>query len=169
MGLLLCHPNTSYNVGVKQQMSPVPSPSGPRSSDPGPVRAGQGSGSTLGGGIGSLSELVAARRAELGLSLRALGERSGIHYSHLSKVEHGADSAGIGALAGLSRGLELPLSELLRAAGVRANLGLPSFAGYLDAVAPTLAQSKRQELEVAYERLTSIEAAAVPEAGEGSA
>ena len=110
----------------------------------------------------SLSELVAGRRAELGLSLRALQERSGIHYSHLSKVESGSDGPGINALAGLSRGLDLPLGELLGAAGISANMGLPSFAGYLDAVVPGLEAKARLELESAFERLTGVPAAVVP-------
>jgi transcriptional regulator with XRE-family HTH domain len=110
----------------------------------------------------SLSELVAARRAELGLSLRALQERSGIHYSHLSKVESGSDGPGIAALAGLSRGLDLPLGELLGAAGISANLGLPSFARYLDAVVPGLGSEPRRELESVFERLTGVSVSVVP-------
>lgn len=111
----------------------------------------------------SLPNLLAARRAELGLSLRALQDRSGVHYSHLSKLESGGDGAGVATLAGLSRGLELPLAELLAAAGVAANLGLPSFAGYLAAAQPELNQSERRELESAFERLTGSPASAVPE------
>ena len=110
----------------------------------------------------NLPDLIASRRTELGLSLRALQERSGVHYSHISKVESGDDMVGLAGLAGLSRGLELPLSELLRAAGISANLGLPSFAGYLDAVAPGLAPPQRRDVETAFQRATGLAAGDVP-------
>lgn len=109
-----------------------------------------------------LAALVASRRAELGLSLRALQERSGVHYSHVSKLESGDDGAGVSALAGLSHGLELPLSELLAKAGVSANLGLPSFSGYLDAVVPELDAKQRVELEITFETLTGLDASNIP-------
>lgn len=143
---------------MKQLSPPVSSSSGPGSSDLVSVQAGPG----VSGDSVSLAALVASRRAELGLSLRALGKRSGVHYSHLSKVEHGADSAGIGALAGLSRGLELPLPELLRAAGIEANLGLPSFSAYLSVAAPELGALQRRELEAVFEQVTGLPAATVP-------
>lgn len=117
---------------------------------------------TAGSGPVSLAGLVAARRAELGLSLRGLQERSGIHYSHLSKVESGSDGLGISAMAGLSKALNLPLGELLGAAGIEANLGLPSFSSYLDAVVPDLAREARGELERVFERLTGRLASQVP-------
>lgn len=121
-----------------------------RSTGPASVR-GAGSEDTA-----PLAALVAVRRAELGLSLRALQARSGVHYSHLSKVESGSDRAGVGALAGLSVGLQMPLSELLQAAGIPAHLGLPSFSGYLESVAPGVSSSTRQKLEAAFERSTGI-------------
>lgn len=129
---------------------PTPPSSLVRSATAGSVR-GAGSEDTT-----PLAALVAARRAELGLSLRALQGRSGVHYSHLSKVESGSDRAGVGALAGLSVGLDVPLSDLLQAAGIPAHLGLPSFCRYLEAVAPDLRPARRRELETAFERLTGI-------------
>lgn len=113
-------------------------------------------------GSDTLASLVAARRAELGLSLRGLGERSGVHYSHLSKVESGQDGLGLNGLAGLSVGLELPLSELLQASGVKANHGLPSFAGYLDVALPNLSGDTRRDLEATFASLTGLDPDEVP-------
>ena len=75
---------------------------------------------------------------------------------------------GLNGLAGLSLGLQVPLAELLRAAGIRANLGLPSFAGYLDAVLPELSEVKRRKLERAFEVTTGQGAEAVPAIGSGA-
>lgn len=65
----------------------------------------------------SLPQLIRGRREELGLSLRRLGQLSGVSYSTIANIELGKTRhPGDDILRGLALGLDKPLSELRRAA-----------------------------------------------------
>lgn len=70
----------------------------------------------------TLAELVSARRHELGLSLRQAAERSGglISHGHLGGIESDAvqRTPSDRVLRGISAALDIPITELRRAAGV---------------------------------------------------
>lgn len=77
----------------------------------------------------TLPELVAAKRAELGLSLRQAAEKSQgmVSPSHLSYLERGINvDVSDRILAGLSIALDIPLPKLRRAAGITPTV-LPPF------------------------------------------
>src|SRR5262245_63872223 len=57
---------------------------------------------------------VRALREAMGLSLRDLGERSGVSAPMLSQVERGGTSPTLAVAAKIATGLELSLSQLLR-------------------------------------------------------
>src|SRR4051794_31819662 len=57
---------------------------------------------------------VRALREGMGLSLRDLGERSGVSAPMLSQVERGETSPTLAVAAKIAKGLELSLSQLLR-------------------------------------------------------
>lgn len=57
---------------------------------------------------------VRALREGMGLSLRELGERSGVSAPMLSQVERGETSPTLAVAAKIANGLELSLSQLLR-------------------------------------------------------
>ena len=63
---------------------------------------------------GAIGERVRALRDAAGLSLRDLGERSGVSAPMLSQVERGETSPTLAVAAKIARGLELTLSQLLR-------------------------------------------------------
>ena len=60
-------------------------------------------------------ERLRLRRRELGLSLRALGERTGLSASFLSQLERGVAEPSVGSLMRLAQSLDLPIAELLGA------------------------------------------------------
>lgn len=77
-------------------------------------------------------DFIRKRRIEVGLSLRQLQERSGIHNSRLSRWERGEqrpESADL--LAPLATALDLPLAELCQQAGHDITKGLPHVTPYL--------------------------------------
>src|SRR3954468_12872128 len=57
---------------------------------------------------------IKALREAMGLSLRDLGERSGVSAPMLSQVERGETSPTISVATRIARGLDLSLSQLLR-------------------------------------------------------
>jgi transcriptional regulator with XRE-family HTH domain len=63
---------------------------------------------------GALGERVRALREGMGLSLRELGERSGVSAPMLSQVERGETSPTLAVAERIAAGLELTLSQLLR-------------------------------------------------------
>ncbi len=67
---------------------------------------------TLGMQVG---ERLKAARQKLGLSLRALGERTGFSASFLSQVELGQTTPSLGSLQKISEALEVSLTSLLAA------------------------------------------------------
>jgi transcriptional regulator with XRE-family HTH domain len=62
----------------------------------------------------SIGPRVKALREAMGLSLRDLGERSGVSAPMLSQVERGETSPTLAVAAKIAAGLELTLSQLLR-------------------------------------------------------
>ncbi len=62
----------------------------------------------------SIGPRVKALREAMGLSLRDLGERSGVSAPMLSQVERGETSPTLAIAAKIAAGLELTLSQLLR-------------------------------------------------------
>ena len=60
-----------------------------------------------------ISQLIRRRREERGLTLRALGRRSGVSPSMISDVERGLKSPTISTLAALAGALEMPLPALV--------------------------------------------------------
>jgi transcriptional regulator with XRE-family HTH domain len=63
---------------------------------------------------GTVGRRVKALREAMGLSLRDLGERSGVSAPMLSQVERGETSPTLASAAKIAAGLELTLSQLLR-------------------------------------------------------
>jgi transcriptional regulator with XRE-family HTH domain len=55
---------------------------------------------------------IRSRRTALGLSLRELGERSGLSVGFLSQVERGMSSLALGSLASVARALEVDVADL---------------------------------------------------------
>jgi transcriptional regulator with XRE-family HTH domain len=53
------------------------------------------------------------RRRALGISLRALGERTGLSASFLSQIERGVAEPSVGSLVRIAQALEIPMSEVL--------------------------------------------------------
>jgi transcriptional regulator with XRE-family HTH domain len=78
-------------------------------------------------GLAAFGVLVASRRSELGLSLRQLGDASGVNYTWLSRIEKGEIRAlpGVEAFVGLARTLDTSVAELLICAGVEPSIVLP--------------------------------------------
>lgn len=76
----------------------------------------------------SLSAVIAAQRRELGLSLRQLGDASGVNFSWLSRIENGQARVlpSVDALIGLAASLQLSVAELLIRSGVDPTVVLPS-------------------------------------------
>jgi transcriptional regulator with XRE-family HTH domain len=64
--------------------------------------------------VPAIGERVRALREGMGLSLRDLGERSGVSAPMLSQVERGETSPTLAVAAKIAAGLELTLSQLLR-------------------------------------------------------
>src|SRR5690349_4550394 len=62
----------------------------------------------------AIGDRVRALREAMGLSLRDLGERSGVSAPMLSQVERGETSPTIAVAAKIAAGLDLTLSQLLR-------------------------------------------------------
>src|SRR4051794_24003554 len=62
----------------------------------------------------AIGDRVHALREAMGLSLRDLGERSGVSAPMLSQVERGETSPTLAVAAKIAAGLELTLSQLLR-------------------------------------------------------
>lgn len=62
-----------------------------------------------------VGERLKAARQALGLSLRALGERTGFSASFLSQVELGQTTPSLGSLQKISEALEISLTSLLAA------------------------------------------------------
>src|SRR3954449_4380182 len=62
----------------------------------------------------TIGDRVHALREAMGLSLRDLGERSGVSAPMLSQVERGETSPTLAVAAKIAAGLELTLSQLLR-------------------------------------------------------
>jgi len=70
--------------------------------------------STIADGIASfVAQNVRAQREKLGLSLRALADKSGVSASMISDVERGAKSPTIATLSALAAALEQPLATLV--------------------------------------------------------
>lgn len=65
-------------------------------------------------GVPAVGLRVRALREAMGLSLRDLGERSGVSAPMLSQVERGETSPTLAVAAKIAAGLELTLSQLLR-------------------------------------------------------
>lgn len=61
----------------------------------------------------AVGDAIRARRHQLGLSLRELGERAGLSVSFLSQVERGQSSLALGSLAAVARALETDAVTLL--------------------------------------------------------
>lgn len=57
---------------------------------------------------------LARLRAEQGLTFKALGERSGLHWRHLQKIEAGEVNLTLATVACLVDGLGVEVSELVR-------------------------------------------------------
>jgi len=76
----------------------------------------------------TLSVVIAAQRRELGLSLRQLGNASGVNFSWLSRIENGQARVlpSVDALMGLASSLQLSVSELLIRSGADPTVVLPS-------------------------------------------
>src|SRR5258705_4128585 len=70
--------------------------------------------SLAGGEAPTIGRRVHALREAMGLSLRDLGERSGVSAPMLSQVERGETSPTLALAAKIAAGLELTLSQLLR-------------------------------------------------------
>lgn len=68
----------------------------------------------VGAGTAAAGARVRALREAMGLSLRGLGERSGVSAPMLSQVERGETSPTVAVAAKIAAGLELTLSQLLR-------------------------------------------------------
>jgi len=63
-------------------------------------------------------DLLQAARQKKGLTLRDLAERTGIHYSRLSRIEHGTRPApGLAEIRLLADSLDVDMSELLVSSG----------------------------------------------------
>jgi len=74
--------------------------------------------------LARLGARVRRRRADVGLTLKALAQRAGISPRFVSQLEAGQANIAIGRLAAVARALDLPLSELVAApeGGVRARI-----------------------------------------------
>lgn len=75
-----------------------------------------------------LSAVISAQRRELGLSLRQLGDASGVNFSWLSRIENGQARVlpSVDALIGLASSLQLSVAELLIRSGVDPAVVLPT-------------------------------------------
>lgn len=70
-----------------------------------------------------LGSAIRDRRAELGLSQEALGERAVLDRTYVSGVERGVRNPTVATLARIAEALEIRLSALLHDAEVRAGVG----------------------------------------------
>lgn len=80
----------------------------------------------------SFGDLIRQRRTELGLSLRQVSARTGIHNARLSRWERGEqrpESADL--LPVLASALDLPLEDLCQRAEAHLGQGLPHVTPYL--------------------------------------
>ncbi len=64
---------------------------------------------------GSMGPLIRKKRKQIGMSMRELARRSGLTPSFLSQVETGRSKLSLSSLEKISRGLKLPLADLLTA------------------------------------------------------
>jgi transcriptional regulator with XRE-family HTH domain len=63
-----------------------------------------------------IGAIVANRRAELCIGQQVLADRSGLHRTYISDIEHGRRNITIGTLNKLASVLELSVSDLMRSA-----------------------------------------------------
>ena len=92
-----------------------------------------------------VARVVRERRERLGLTLRALGQRSGVSPSMISDVERQAKSPTVTTLAALAAALEVPLATLVAGepAGPRLHVSRAGEASAArDRLAPTVPGSK---------------------------
>lgn len=70
-----------------------------------------------GGLIPGLGAAIRARRLSLGLSMPALAEKAGTHWTTVSKIENGHRSVSAVRLVGLAEALGVTMDDLVKAAG----------------------------------------------------
>lgn len=81
-----------------------------------------------------LGKYLRKAREAKGLSLRELGQASGLDYSFIARLEKGEfASPGPEKLQKLSRALEIDIEDIYALAGYTVPEGLPAFAPYLRA------------------------------------
>ena len=98
-----------------------------------------------------VARAVRERRARLGLTLRALAQRSGVSPSMISDVERQAKSPTVATLAALAAALELPITALVGGTpSPRLHVLRAGAAGdaQRDPLAPTIAGSKVEFLRI---------------------
>jgi transcriptional regulator with XRE-family HTH domain len=79
-----------------------------------------------------LGALVRSRRLAAGLTLRALGDLCGVHYSAINKIEAGqVASPDPAKLRAIGLALKIDPQDLYALAGYSVSEGLPNFAPYL--------------------------------------
>lgn len=103
-----------------------------------------------------LGAVIRRARLDVGLSIRQLAERVGVHHSFISRLESGDyTSAGPQILQRLSRVLELDERDLFALTGQEAPEGLPAFTPYLRAkyeMSDEAAQALKDHWDYAVER-----------------
>jgi transcriptional regulator with XRE-family HTH domain len=104
----------------------------------------------------TLGRLVSQRRAELGLSLKQLAQRSGYATGSLHNFEHDRTTRiSPQRLKRLAAALEIPATDLYSAAGIELPTELPTFTPYLRARYRGLPESAQQELQRSFDRIAS--------------
>lgn len=89
-----------------------------------------------------IARAVRERRERLGLTLRALGQRSGVSPSMISDVERQAKSPTVATLAALAAALEVPLATLVAGASTHPRLHVARAGEASERLAPALPGSK---------------------------
>lgn len=101
-----------------------------------------------------LASLLKQAREQLGLSAKAVADRSGMADSNVIRLEQGVIAAPRpDTLKSLADALGLDLADVYAAAGYVQPKGLPSFAPYLRSKYADLPASAKVELEQSFTRI----------------
>lgn len=103
--------------------------------------------------IEELSELIRAKRVEMGLSHRKLEKLSGVDDAMILRVEQGKKMPSPATLSKLAKALEIPSADLYHLAGYDVPGELPSMPVYLRTKYNNLPKEAQEELEAKLKEL----------------
>src|SRR5215831_5926387 len=106
-----------------------------------------------------LSEIgarVRDRRSKIGLTLKAVAERSGVSTRFLSEIESGRGNISVARLADVAHALEVPLAGLLPSENGESRAPLIALVGLRGAGKSTIGQALAKHLSIGFVELDAL-------------